>query len=88
MDQKKKEECVKYEENIKKQMDRLLDKYEKPRKDAAVLEKMRKILLERGVGEDLLNTIEAMQAPAYTASVVFGGSVDKAAGMAERILGG
>lgn len=49
-----------YEENIKKQMDRLLDKYEKPQKDAAVLEKMRKILLERGVGEDLLNTIEAM----------------------------
>lgn len=49
-----------YESNIAKQMDVMLNKYEKPQKDSTVLEKMRKILLDRGVEKELLDAIEAM----------------------------
>jgi trimethylamine--corrinoid protein Co-methyltransferase len=49
-----------FETNIQKRMQRLLDSYKKPELDQAVIEKMKDILVERGVDRALADQIEQM----------------------------
>ena len=50
--------AVQFDENIQKEMNRLWDSYRKPARDAAVLERMKEILAQRGVDRALAERIE------------------------------
>lgn len=49
-----------YMKNVHRKMDEMFQSYQKPERDAAVLQSMREILIRRGVDPKLLETIENM----------------------------